>query len=230
MSFESIRIRVLCCLIRSRGSVTVRGAAYSLPLLILLHQRFYKSPNSVVNKGRTQIRNKQRILSQIQARSIPPLLEGKDVLGAARTGFGKTLAFLIPAVELLHQIRTGVIVICPTRELAIQTHVVATDLLNHHSQTLGLVIGGAARKGEAEHIVKGVNLLVATPGQLLDNLQNTKGFIYKNLKELIMLQSLRIALILLVVWLWMLVLAVVFCHYLQLKLSKFYLCLCMKIY
>ncbi|KAL7247932.1 hypothetical protein ACSBR2_002771 [Camellia fascicularis] len=135
-----------------------------------------------MNKGRTQIRNKQRILSQIQARSIPPLLEGKDVLGAARTGFGKTLAFPIPAVELLHQIRTGVIVICPTRELAIQTHAVAKDLLNHHSQTLGLVIGGAARRGEAEHIMKGVNLLVATPSRLLDHLQNTKGFIYKNLK------------------------------------------------
>ncbi|KAL7235659.1 hypothetical protein ACSBR1_019033 [Camellia fascicularis] len=56
----------------------------------------------------------------IQARSIPPLLEGKDILGAARTGSGKTLAFLIPAVEKLHQIRTEVIVICPTRELAIQ--------------------------------------------------------------------------------------------------------------
>lgn len=63
---------------------------------------------------------------QIQAGSIPPLLEGKDVLGAARTGSGKTLAFLIPAVELLYKERfaprngTGVIVICPTRELAIQ--------------------------------------------------------------------------------------------------------------
>ncbi|KAI7996103.1 Magnesium transporter MRS2-4 [Camellia lanceoleosa] len=56
----------------------------------------------------------------IQARSILPLLEGKDILGAARTGSGKTLAFLIPVVEKLHQIRTEVIVICPTRELAIQ--------------------------------------------------------------------------------------------------------------
>ncbi|KAI8542096.1 hypothetical protein RHMOL_Rhmol08G0112300 [Rhododendron molle] len=107
-------------------------------------------------------------LTQIQARSIPPLLEGKDVLGAARTGSGKTLAFLIPVVELLHHIRftprngTGVVVICPTRELAIQTHAVAKDLLKYHSQTLGLVIGGAARRGEAERIVKGVNLLVAT--------------------------------------------------------------------
>ncbi|KAK6137713.1 hypothetical protein DH2020_028548 [Rehmannia glutinosa] len=137
-------------------------------------------------------------MTQIQARSIPPLLEGKDVLGAARTGSGKTLAFLIPAVELLYHIRftprngTGVIVICPTRELAIQTHSVAKDLLKYHSQTLGLVIGGAARRGEAERIAKGVNLLVATPGRLLDHLQNTKGFIYKNLKCLMIDEADRI--------------------------------------
>ncbi|KAI3499138.1 hypothetical protein L1887_34931 [Cichorium endivia] len=127
-------------------------------------------------------------MTQIQARSIPPLLEGKDVLGAARTGSGKTLAFLIPAIELLYHAcfaprnGTGVVVICPTRELAIQTHAVAKDLLKYHSQTVGLIIGGAARRSEAERIVKGVNLLVATPGRLLDHLQNTKGFIYKNLK------------------------------------------------
>lgn len=126
-------------------------------------------------------------MTQIQARGIPPLLQGNDVLGAARTGSGKTLAFLVPAVELLYQSKfaprngTGVVVICPTRELAIQTHAVAKDLLKYHSQTLGLVIGGAARRGEAERLVKGVNLLVATPGRLLDHLQNTKGFIYKNL-------------------------------------------------
>lgn len=58
----------------------------------------------------------------------------------------------------------------------------AKELLKDHSQTLGLVIGGAARKSEAERIVKGVNLLVGTPGRLLDHLQNTKGFIFKNLK------------------------------------------------
>lgn len=68
------------------------------------------------------------VIIQIQAGSIRPLLEGKDVLGAARTGSGKTLAFLIPAVELLYKEcfsprnGTGVIVICPTRELAIQVN------------------------------------------------------------------------------------------------------------
>ena len=58
----------------------------------------------------------------------------------------------------------------------------AKNLLKYHSQTLGLVIGGVSRRGEAERIVKGVNLLVATPGRLLDHLRNTKGFIYKSLK------------------------------------------------
>ncbi|XP_075646207.1 DEAD-box ATP-dependent RNA helicase 27-like [Castanea sativa] len=137
-------------------------------------------------------------MTQIQARAIPPLLLGKDILGAARTGSGKTLAFLIPAVELLHHSHfssrngTGVIVICPTRELAIQTHAVAKDLLKYHSQTLGLVIGGSARRSEAERIVKGVNLLVATPGRLLDHLQNTKGFMFKTLKCLIIDEADRI--------------------------------------
>ncbi|XP_010547561.1 PREDICTED: DEAD-box ATP-dependent RNA helicase 27 [Tarenaya hassleriana] len=137
-------------------------------------------------------------MTQIQAKAIPPLMMGKDVLGAARTGSGKTLAFLIPAVELLYNVRfaprngTGVIVICPTRELAIQTYGVAKELLKYHSQTVGKVIGGENRKKEAEIIVKGVNLLVATPGRLLDHLENTNGFIFKNLKFLVMDEADRI--------------------------------------
>ncbi|GAU19027.1 hypothetical protein TSUD_193650 [Trifolium subterraneum] len=100
-------------------------------------------------------------MTQIQARAIPPLLNGKNVLGAARTGSGKTLAFLIPAVELLHKLKfnprdgAGVVVICPTRELAIQTHDVAKELLKYHSQTLGLIIGGSSRKTEAQDLAKG---------------------------------------------------------------------------
>lgn len=130
-------------------------------------------------------------MTQIQVSAIPPLLQGKNVIGGARTGSGKTLAFLVPAVELLYHIGftprngTGVVVICPTRELAIQTHAVAAELLKYHTQTLGLAIGGLSLKGEAERLKKGVNLLVATPGRLLDHLKHNKGFIYKNLKLLI---------------------------------------------
>ncbi|KAJ9662016.1 ATP-dependent RNA helicase [Coniosporium apollinis] len=137
-------------------------------------------------------------MTQVQRRSIPPLLAGRDVLGAAKTGSGKTLAFLIPAVEMLSALRfkprngTGVIVVSPTRELALQIFGVARELMEHHSQTFGIVIGGANRRAEAEKLTKGVNLLIATPGRLLDHLQNTQGFVYKNVKALIIDEADRI--------------------------------------
>ncbi|RYO74944.1 hypothetical protein DL764_010626 [Monosporascus ibericus] len=136
-------------------------------------------------------------MTEIQRRSIPPLLAGKDLLGAAKTGSGKTLAFLIPAVEMLSALRfkprngTGVIVVCPTRELALQSFGVAKELMEHHSQTYGIVIGGANRRAEADKLSKGVNLLVATPGRLLDHLQSTP-FVFKNLRTLIIDEADRI--------------------------------------
>ncbi|KAI9823138.1 MAG: ATP-dependent RNA helicase [Thelocarpon impressellum] len=137
-------------------------------------------------------------MTEIQQRGIPPLLAGRDVLGAAKTGSGKTLAFLIPAVEMLSALRfkprngTGVIVVSPTRELALQIFGVARELMAHHSQTYGIVIGGANRRAEAEKLAKGVNLIIATPGRLLDHLQNTQGFVFKNLKALVIDEADRI--------------------------------------
>ena len=137
-------------------------------------------------------------MTEIQQRGIPPLLAGKDVLGAAKTGSGKTLAFLIPAVEMLSALRfkprngTGVIVVSPTRELALQIFGVARELMQSHSQTYGIVIGGANRRTEAEKLSKGVNLIIATPGRLLDHLQNTPGFVYKNIKALVIDEADRI--------------------------------------
>ncbi|PNT73958.1 hypothetical protein BRADI_1g05062v3 [Brachypodium distachyon] len=64
--------------------------------------------------------------------------------------------------------------------------------MKYHSQTLGYVIGGNSRRGEADQFAKGVNLLVATPGRLLDHLQNTKGFIYKSLRCLVIDEADRI--------------------------------------
>ncbi|KAI0006425.1 ATP-dependent RNA helicase HAS1 [Xylariaceae sp. FL0662B] len=136
-------------------------------------------------------------MTAIQRRAIPPLLAGRDVLGAAKTGSGKTLAFLIPAVEMLSALRfkprngTGVIVVSPTRELALQIFGVARELMAHHSQTYGIVIGGANRRAEADKLSKGVNLLIATPGRLLDHLQNTP-FVFKNLKSLVIDEADRI--------------------------------------
>ncbi|CAO1635679.1 unnamed protein product [Sympodiomycopsis kandeliae] len=129
-----------------------------------------------------------KTMTEVQARCIPPLMAGKDVLGAAQTGSGKTLAFLIPIVEMLSRLKfkprngTGAIVISPTRELALQIFGVAKELMAHHHQTFGIIMGGANRKAEADKLQKGVNLIIATPGRLLDHLQNTKGFVFTNLK------------------------------------------------
>lgn len=137
-------------------------------------------------------------MTEIQKETIPHLLAGKDVLGAAKTGSGKTLAFLIPSIELLCRLKfkprngTGIIVVSPTRELALQIFGVAKELMAHHSQTLGIVMGGANRKAEVDKLVKGVNLVIATPGRLLDHLEHTPGFVFKNLKALVIDEADRI--------------------------------------
>ena len=139
-------------------------------------------------------------MTQIQSMAIPPLLAGKDLIGAAKTGSGKTLAFLIPTLELLHKAKfttrngTGAIIIAPTRELAMQIYGVCKELCTtgKHSQTYGLVMGGANRKTEADKLSKGVNIIICTPGRLLDHLQNTKGFIVRNLLALVMDEADRI--------------------------------------
>ncbi|TKR59256.1 hypothetical protein L596_028956 [Steinernema carpocapsae] len=138
-------------------------------------------------------------MTEIQSRTVDPLLEGKDVLGAAKTGSGKTLAFLIPAIELLVKLEfkqfqgTGCIVISPTRELSMQIYGVLSELLEKHPAfTHGLVMGGTNRNSEVEKLQKGINFLVATPGRLLDHLQNTECFMVRNLKCLIIDEADRI--------------------------------------
>ncbi|XP_012271465.1 probable ATP-dependent RNA helicase pitchoune [Orussus abietinus] len=137
-------------------------------------------------------------MTEIQARAIPPLLEGRDLVGAAKTGSGKTLAFLIPAVELIYKLKfmprngTGCIIISPTRELSMQTFGVLKELMKYHHHTYGLVMGGASRQAEAQKLSKGINILVATPGRLLDHLQNTPDFLYKNLQCLVIDEADRI--------------------------------------
>lgn len=127
-------------------------------------------------------------MTKIQAKAIPPLMSGKDLIGAAKTGSGKTLAFLIPIIEVLRKAKfqtrngTGAMILSPTRELAMQIYGVCKELLSDAgNMTYGLIMGGANRKTEAERLRKGVNIIIATPGRLLDHLKNTPGFITRNL-------------------------------------------------
>jgi len=87
---------------------------------------------------------------------------------------------------------TGAIIISPTRELAMQTYSVLKELLAHHHFTYGLIMGGTGRQDEVKKLVKGVNIVVATPGRLLDHLQNTKEFMHKNLQCLVIDEADRI--------------------------------------
>ncbi|XP_053899983.1 ATP-dependent RNA helicase DDX18 isoform X2 [Malaclemys terrapin pileata] len=137
-------------------------------------------------------------MTEIQHKSIKPLLEGRDILAAAKTGSGKTLAFLIPAIELIYKLRfmprngTGVLILSPTRELAMQTYGVLKELMTHHVHTYGLIMGGSNRSAEAQKLANGINIIVATPGRLLDHMQNTPGFMFKNLQCLVIDEADRI--------------------------------------
>lgn len=137
-------------------------------------------------------------MTEIQARAIPHLLSGKDLIGAAKTGSGKTLAFLIPAVEILsraqykHYNGTGVIVLTPTRELAIQIYGVLSELMEFQTQTHGILMGGTSRSLEKEKLETGLNIIVCTPGRLLDHLSHTDTFMYKHLRCLIIDEADRI--------------------------------------
>jgi len=130
-------------------------------------------------------------MMEIQAKAIPHLLEGKDLAGAAKTGSGKTLAFMIPAIELLvknnwtREMGTGVIIIAPTRELAIQIKGVGQTVAQYHRNLrVTMVIGGGARMAETQMLKSGCAIVVATPGRLLDHLQNTQ-FRFQDLKMLV---------------------------------------------
>src|SRR5688572_24040293 len=110
----------------------------------------------------------------IQTEAIPPALEGRDLLASAMTGSGKTAAFLLPILHRLIGKPRGVtraLVLTPTRELAAQIVEDLNDLATHTPVTAAAVIGGVAM-GPQEHAFRsGVDVLVATPGRLLDHLR-----------------------------------------------------------
>ncbi|GAB5436442.1 MAG: DEAD/DEAH box helicase [Falsiruegeria mediterranea] len=115
----------------------------------------------------------------IQAGAIPPALEGRDVLGIAQTGTGKTASFTLPMITLLARGRARArmprsLVLCPTRELAAQVAENFDTYTKHMKLTKALLIGGVSFKEQEAIIDKGVDVLIATPGRLLDHFERGK--------------------------------------------------------
>ncbi|KAM0521859.1 hypothetical protein ACHAPE_002421 [Trichoderma viride] len=136
-------------------------------------------------------------MTDIQEQAIPLGLKGKDILGAAKTGSGKTLAFLVPVLEKLYRAQwtefdgLGALILSPTRELAVQIFEVLRKIGRHHAFSAGLVIGGKSLKEEAERLIR-MNILVCTPGRMLQHLDQTAGFDANNLQILVLDEADRI--------------------------------------
>ncbi|WP_323785319.1 DEAD/DEAH box helicase [Thalassovita sp.] len=115
----------------------------------------------------------------IQAGAIPPALEGRDVLGIAQTGTGKTASFTLPMITMLSKGRARArmprsLVLCPTRELAAQVAENFDVYAKHVKLTKALLIGGVSFNEQDKLIDKGVDVLIATPGRLLDHFERGK--------------------------------------------------------
>ena len=117
--------------------------------------------------------------TDIQAGAIPPALERKDVLGLAQTGSGKTAAFTLPMLTMLEKGRARArmprsLILEPTRELAAQVHEAFATLGEQHRLTVALLIGGVSFEEQNAKIDRGADVLIATPGRLLDHVERGK--------------------------------------------------------
>jgi ATP-dependent RNA helicase RhlE len=106
----------------------------------------------------------------IQSAAIPLVLAGRDVVGCAQTGTGKTAAFVLPILQLIAARPGGpsALVVTPTRELALQIVEVANSVARHTRHRVAAVYGGVGYEPQRQALKRGVDLLVATPGRLLD--------------------------------------------------------------
>lgn len=139
--------------------------------------------------------------TQVQAEAIPVVLSGRHLLVNAATGTGKTVAYLAPIIHHLQNINpriqrsdgTFALVLVPTRELCMQVYEILVKLLHRfHWIVPGFIMGGENRSKEKARLRKGVSILVATPGRLLDHLKNTSSFLHTNLRWIIFDEADRI--------------------------------------
>ena len=127
----------------------------------------------------------------IQAKTIPIALLGKDVVGSAVTGSGKTAAFIIPILErLLYRPKkvpaTRVVVLMPTRELAVQCFSVATKLASFTDVTFVQLVGGYSPREQEQRLKKRPDIIIATPGRFIDHMLNTASFAIDTIEILVL--------------------------------------------
>jgi len=125
----------------------------------------------------------------IQSAALPPLLEGRDVIGQARTGSGKTIAFALPLLERMRGASAGVqaLVLTPTRELAVQVAGVIEALAGRSGPRVALLYGGRSHSQQVATLRAGAQIVVGTPGRTLDHLRrgdlNPRGLRYVVIDE-----------------------------------------------
>ena len=121
-----------------------------------------------------------RVPTPIQRKAIPPALEGRDVVAMARTGSGKTAAFLIPVLSKLrtHSLKAGArcVVLAPTRELALQTFAFAKELSKFTNLRVAALVGGDSMEAQFADLSNNPDIIVATPGRLLHHVEEVKAF------------------------------------------------------
>lgn len=128
----------------------------------------------------------------IQAATIPVALLGKDICGCAATGTGKTAAYMLPTLERLlyrpvtEAAVTRVLVLVPTRELGVQVYQVTKQLAQFTSIDVGLSVGGLDLKMQETVLRKNPDIVIATPGRLIDHLKNTPSFSLDSIEVLIL--------------------------------------------
>ena len=139
------------------------------PLLQVLDQVGYKTP------------------TDIQLEALPHALEGRDIIGIASTGSGKTAAFALPILQKLWEEPKGLFacVLAPTRELAFQISQQFEALGSAMGVRCAVLIGGMDMPTQQIALAKRPHIVIATPGRLLDHLETTKGFSLRTLKFLV---------------------------------------------
>lgn len=127
--------------------------------------------------------------TEIQMKVIPLVLQGQDVIACAKTGTGKTAAYLIPLIDVLEK-KTEVfgaraLIIVPTRELALQTSSVLKKLIRGTNLTHSIVVGGHTYEGQFESLTSNPDIVIATPGRLVEILKQT-DFTLKRIQALVL--------------------------------------------